>query len=177
MKRYVSVILLLLTILTLASCGADADLSVPDGMVEISNDNVNYDLYVPDDWTPETSTGVVTAKYSDSILVNVSMMAVTAPAEVSNAADYWAQFEDDFAATITDFEIIEENAAVLLDGHEASRYVYKGTIAGSVSTQYQQLICVKEGVIYIFTYTAAPEKYEEYLPDVEQMLERFSFKD
>lgn len=177
MKRYVSVILLILTLLALVSCGEEADLTVPEGMIELSNDKVNYNLYIPDDWTPETSTGVLTAKYSDSILVNVSMMAVTAPADISNAADYWAQFTEDFGNTIAELEMIEENAAVLLDGHEASRYVYRGTVAGSVSTQYQQIICVKEGVIYIFTYTADPEKYQEYLPDVEQMLENFSFED
>ena len=37
--------------------------------------------------------------------------------------------------------------------------------------------CLKDSTIYIFTYTADPEQYEEYLPDAEKMLEHFKFKD
>lgn len=176
MKRSICALALLLAIAFLVSCSSEIP-DVPEGMIEVSNDTVDYHLYVPDDWTAETSTGVITAKYSDSILVNVSMMAATATEEVTTAADYWTQFSESFESSFEDFEIIEENAAVLLDGHEASRYVYKGTLAGSVSVQYRQIVCIKDGVIYIFTYTADPEKYEDYLSDVDDMLENFSFKD
>lgn len=176
MKRLICAVALLLTVASLVSCSAEIP-DVPEGMIEVSGDTVDYHLYVPDDWTAETSTGVVTAKYSDSILVNVSMMAATTTEEVTTAADYWAQFSESFESSFENFELIEENTAMLLDEHEASRYVYKGTVAGSVSVQYQQIICIKDSVIYLFTYTADPEKYDEYLPDVEEMLENFCFKD
>ncbi|MBQ8696265.1 MAG: hypothetical protein IJ519_00970, partial [Clostridia bacterium] len=112
-----------------------------------------------------------------SIMVNVSMMAATLPEETTDVQSYWAGYTESFGSAIEDFELIKENEAVLLDGHEAGRYVYKGTVAGSVEAQYQQIICIKDGVVYIFTYTAAPDKYEEYLGDVEDMLENFKFKD
>jgi hypothetical protein len=176
MKRILCAIALLLALTSLAACSPEVP-DVPEGMIEISNDKVDYHLYVPDKWTAETSTGVITAKYSDSIMVNVSMMAATATPETADIESYWNQYTDNFSATIEDFELIKKNEAVLLDGHEAARYVYKGTVAGSVEAQYQQIICIKDGVIYIFTYTASPDKYEEYLPDVADMLKNFKFKD
>lgn len=176
MKKLLCAIALLLVLASLASCTPKIP-DVPEGMIEVSNDKVDYHLYVPDDWTAETSTGVITAKYSDSIMVNVSMMAATVTEETKDIESYWSQYTDNFSSTIEGFELLKENEAVLLDGHEASRYVYKGTVAGSVEAQYQQVICIKDGIIYIFTYTASPDKYEEYLSDVEDMLKNFKFKD
>jgi len=178
MKRFFSALALLLAVTALVSCSSEIP-DVPEGMIEVTadNENVDFHLYAPDNWFAETSTGVVTAKVSDSILANVSVMGVSASTDVPGVEEYWAQFKDNFKSAFEDFELIEENGEVLLDGHKASRYVYSGKAGNSVTAKYQQVICLKDSTIYIFTYTADPEQYEEYLPDAEKMLEHFKFKD
>ena len=69
---------------------------------------------------------------------------------------------------------LESDEACLLDGHEAHKYVYTGKFS-DVSAKYMQTVCVKGGAVYIVTYTASSEKYDEYLSDVEKMIEEFRF--
>lgn len=173
MKKYTYIIALLLALTTLVSCSRGTT-DTPPGMQEASTDVVNYDFFVPDDWTVETSTGVITAKYSDSITVNVSMMAATAPDGIEDAAAYWDYYRDTFAATFTEWELISDEAS-LLDEHAAHRYVYTGAVGGSQVHKFMQTVCVKDGVVYLFTYTASPDRYDEYLQDAESMLEYFKF--
>ena len=164
-------VLLVATVLTACS-GGDAD--APQGMQRISNENVDYNLFVPDKWTPETSTGVITAKYSDSIMVNVSMTAATLTDDIANVDDYWAWFQNEFKQNITDWKE-ESSEEILMDGHAAKKFIYTGSVA-SVDVKYMQAICIKSGVAYIFTYTAAPDHFDAYVNDANKMIENFTFK-
>ncbi len=175
MKKTILSILALLIALSLTACsGENSD--EPQGMQRISNEYVDYNLFVPDKWTPETSTGVITAKYSDSVLVNVSMTALRLPDDIGTPEEYWESFKEDFGTVFDEWELLSDEATTL-DGHAAHRYVYAGYPLGlDVKVQYAQTVCIRSGALYLFTYTAEEQQYEKYLPDVEQMLEHFSFK-
>ena len=135
---------------------------------------MDYNFFVPDSWKVETSTGVATAKYSDSILVNVSLMAATLENKSQSADEYFNEYTEKFASVYEDFNI-ESRDETLLDSHAAKKFVYTGKVTG-VEAKYMQVVCIKSGIVYIFTYTASPDKYDKYLPDAEKMLENFSFK-
>lgn len=83
-----------------------------------SGEYSDYNLYVPEKWTVETSTGVITAKYSDSVMVNVTMTAASLIDGVSTLDEYWNWFRESFEQNITGFQE-EANEDMLLDGHAA----------------------------------------------------------
>lgn len=173
MKKHIIPVILAITLLTFASC-AKTEVDVPQGMQRASGEYTDYNLFVPDSWQVETSTGVVTAKYSDSILVNVSLMAATLENKEQTPDEYFDEYSEKFSTVYEDFNI-EAREDTLLDSHAAKKFVYTGKVTG-VDAKYMQVVCIKSGIVYLFTYTASPDRYDKYLPDVEKMLEHFSFK-
>lgn len=173
MKKLYSLLILTLCFAWLASC-SHKDSDVPQGMKIASGEYSDYNLYVPEKWTVETSTGVITAKYSDSVMVNVTMTAASLIDGVSTLDEYWNWFRESFEQNITGFQE-EANEDMLLDGHAAKKYIYSGAVAG-VDVKYLQCICIKDKAVYIFTYTASPEQYDQYTDDIDRMLETFTFK-
>lgn len=173
-QNIVTVILSLILVLSLASCSGTVG-DAPKGMQRVSGDDVDYYFYVPDEWTPETSTGVTTAKYSDSILVNVSLMAATVNNGTQSAKDYFDEYTESFKSIYENFELVSAEDT-LLDSHAAYKAVYTGSVTG-VEAKYMQVVCIKSGIAYIFTYTAQTDKYDDYLSDADKMIENFAFKD
>lgn len=173
-KNIIATILSMILIFSLVSCSGSVG-DAPKGMQRISGDDVDYCFYVPDSWTPETSTGVTTAKYSDSILVNVSLMAATLSDNKQNAKDYFDKYTEDFKSIYNNWDLVSSEDT-LLDSHAAYKAVYTGSVTG-VEAKYMQVVCIKSGIAYIFTYTAQADRYDEYLSDAEKMIENFEFKD
>ena len=58
MKKRLSLVLALL-MLTSAFAGCSSQSDVPMGMVRASNEIVDYDLFVPDEWTVDLTGGAV----------------------------------------------------------------------------------------------------------------------
>lgn len=159
---------------TLVSCGEDTD-SAPLGFKEISNDGVSYDLYVPDEWTTDISTGVTAAYYSGIDPSNISMMAFELSGkEVTSIADYWAIYEPSLKAMFPDLEYVGEPDEVTLDEVPAMQYIYTGTVA-DVQYKLMQIVAIKNASVYIFTYTAETAKYDEHIEDVLAILDYFNF--
>ena len=174
MKNIFKPLFLIFAVIALVSCSSGGE-DVPAGMKLASGDYLDYRFYVPEKWIVETSTGVTTAKYSDSILANVSVMAMTLDKDIATPEDYWNSFNEYFLNNISEWNL-ESSEDSVLSGYAAKKYVYTGSFGG-VSAKYMQVICIRSGAVYIFTYTADPEKYEEYLSDVEKMLENFTFNE
>ena len=172
MKKF-SLLFLALCLIALAACSKKAS-DAPNGMQTASNEYSDYHLYVPENWTVETSTGVITAKYSDSIMANISMMALSLSSETTTIDAYWSSFKETFEQTIVDWQE-EASEDMLLDGHAAKKYVYTGKVA-SIEAKYMQVLCIRKGAVYIFTYTASPDKFDDYLNDINKMLDTFTFK-
>ena len=175
MKKIIALaIALVLASALLFSCGKANSGTAPMGFKEISNDGVTYDLYVPDEWTADISTGVTSAYYSGRDPSNISMMAFELDRTFTGVADYWASYEPDLKAMFPDLEYTDQSE-VTLDGVPAMQYIYTGTLS-DLTYKIMQLVAIKDNTIYIFTYTATVDKYDTHIEDVIAMLDYFCFK-
>lgn len=178
MKKIISLILVLM-ILSLVACST-TETTVPAGMKVLSDESAEYNLYIPENWKIDTNMGVPAAYYegsqSGNDFSNISFVAFSG--EDSQEA-FWEKNIESIKTTFPDaeFEIEAENT---LAGQEpAVRYVYKASVAGT-QYKYMQMSIYKDGVLYLFTYTALPEYYSEHYGDsskeVNMMIDNFSFK-
>nr|MBQ4317973.1 hypothetical protein [Clostridia bacterium] len=159
--------------LPLASCQKQED-SAPNGMKQLSNELVDYNLYVPSGWVEDVSTRFVSAYVSDIDRTNISMEAFELEASDTTLASFWEGYKSDFEATFSEMEYAVEGETMLLGGVPANRYVYTATVTG-VQYKFMQVVAIKGLTVYIFTYTAKPDKYDEHLQAVDAILEYFTF--
>ena len=140
MKKILSLIIAsVMCILCFASC-SNADDYVPAGYKKASNDNADYDLFVPAGWTVDMSTGVTTAYASDRSNISfvgfelddtiISFDPVTTGGEESSESgdedkdaediktvdDYWKYYESTFSSTFSDMEYLTNGENMLLSG-------------------------------------------------------------
>ena len=175
MKRMTALLTaLLLAMALLGSCGATSSSDAPMGFIEISDDGVTYDLFVPDEWTPDISTGMTSAYYDGRDPSNISMMAFELDRTFTSLEDYWASYEPDLKAMFPDLEYTDKSA-VTLDGVPAMQYIYTGTLS-ELSYKLMQIVAIKDNTLYIFTYTATTDKYDAHIEDVIAVLDYFKFK-
>lgn len=190
---------LLLSGLMLLSGCAEQDPNAPDGYKTASNDNVDYTLFVPENWIVDTADNslVTSAHVSEYEGANITMMVydnsgyaaeTTAEGEeVSPVVRYWTDnldalsdlFDNDAEGNST-FKLESDGTTALMgktaDGANvpAFSYVYTGTIGG-VELKYMQVIASHKNCFYFFTYTAAAERYDEYIDAVNKLLEYIVF--
>ena len=168
-----------MTVLCLASC-SKADPTVPEGMKEASGESVDYNFYVPENWTCDVANGATTAYYSETDRSNVSVMTFTVNYTDDTLADWWKSFESDFQNVYSDFEVVSSENTVI-DGVPALKTVFKGTLE-DYEYQFMQVAAVKGVALskpqaYVFTYTSVPSAYESHMEDVQSMLDAFDFLD
>ena len=73
MKIAAAFLAVIICIPALTSCGKKSD--VPKGMVEVVSEYTDFRLFVPDSWTPDVSTGFVSAQAVDKSNVSVEVIA------------------------------------------------------------------------------------------------------
>lgn len=202
-KSMLLLIILLFSVFSV-SCN-NKDNWIPKGMKKISTDAVDYTMYVPDSWTVDISTGVVSAYVKSTDRSNITMVAFNLQNDDNDmtAEEYWAKYESELRQTLPDMQFSVNNAAsveidsaaeteiessageisatgeyvpvsMLLGGFTANKYVYTASVTG-VTYKYMQVICIRGGIAYLFTYTTIPENFDIHMPEVERILENFSF--
>ena len=141
MKKTISLIVVfVICIMSLVSC-SKADDYVPAGYKKASNENADYDLFVPAGWTVDISTGVTTAYATDKS--NISFVGfelddtmirfdpVTPDDEdetsddgeeldIKTVDDYWKYYESTFSSTFSDMEYLTRLVAA-----EVAKYLNK----------------------------------------------------
>ncbi len=155
------------------SCNSGSS-DAPLGFKEISDDGVTYDLFIPDEWTADISTGITSAYFSAQDPSNISLMAFELDKLFESLPEYWATYEPTLKAILPDMEYVGEPDETTLDGSSAIQYVYTGTMS-NVSYKFMQLITIKNSTVYIFTYTAEASKYDSHIEDVIAILNYFRF--
>ncbi len=174
MKKIIAITLAaLIAALALVSCGKE-ETEAPLGFIEISSDDVTYDLFVPDEWTPDLSTGVTSAYYSGQDPSNISLMAFELDGTVTSIEDYWKKYEPSLKAVLPDLAYEGEPELDKLDGVDAVQYTYTATMSGT-AYKFIQIVAFKDNTAYIFTYTAAADKFDTHIEDVVEMLVNFKF--
>lgn len=161
--------------LSAASCGSGGDPDVPSGMKLCSSADVDYYFYIPDQWIGDISTGVASAYYSQSDRSNVSMEAFELEDPNTSVPQFWESYSEDFKTTFSDMEYITEGESLIISDVAAYKYVYTTTVTG-IEYQFMQIAAIKAGIVYIFTYTALPDKYESHIDEVDYMIGQIVIK-
>ena len=183
-KTAVCALITAAVLLALCACGASVDENTPDGMKAVDNGNMNYTMYVPQSWTVDMSTGTVSAYAGATDAANVSFAAFALEDRTMTAEAFWDSYKDDFAATFGgDMEYINEKGdaskdpapvKTTLGGLEAYKYVYRAEVTGNVY-RFMQIVCLQGGSVYILTYTATDDAYDDHLSDVNDIVSNFKF--
>jgi hypothetical protein len=163
--------------LLLCSCNKRNE-EIPDGMQLVTSEYIDCKFFVPDDWTPETTTGVLVAKASDNS--NVSIQKMTPSGSYSSAdayfrEDYFKKLQSTYAGiTLLEEECSIENQKFGTINNGAVKYVY--TVESDGSTyKIMQYFSVYAGYLYILTYTAQESLFSEHLEEITSIVTNFVY--
>lgn len=177
MKKIISLIITLVLALSLL-CGCTNSGYAPDGMKVLeSSDKLDYNIYIPAGWVQDLSTGVVSAYVSSNDLSNISMTQFNLE-ELKKLDEYVSDYIKELEENLQEFKLEEgypEKGKTLLGGVEAAKIEYTAKLVGK-EYKFMQIICVRGGTIYYFTYTALSEAYDSHIEAVQQILDNFAFK-
>lgn len=176
--RFFALLLALTSILSLSlvSCSEDSldasDGWYPAGYQLASNSNLDYTMFVPDTWTVDISTGILTASTTGG---NVSMIA-TSVESGTTLDSFWKTYETQFDPAFVDFTYITEGESMLLSSGKvaAKKYVYSATVTGN-EYQFMQVVALVGETAYIFTFTALAANYDSLVESVDGILNYLSF--
>lgn len=154
----------------------DPEAEAPEGMKPASNDDVSYRFYVPTSWTIDPDEGIFAA-YVESDRSSVSVVPYMPDADSMSVAEFFALCEEMMRNTAgkDGYELLETREDVDLGGRKATAYVYRYTVGG-VEYRYMQVVAAYKSMIYSLTYTALPAHFDAHIAEVEQMIEKFTFR-
>ena len=188
MKKLAICLMALLMVVSLVSCGGSSD--VPSGSQRASDASVcDYELFVPETWVVKSGspTNFTTATVAAGDKCNVSVMAVD-NVTAATVGDYWKEQQAEYEALLGTITVEEEGGKVTLGSGEKAvnghRYVFSAKYAkGENTTDYKfmQIFFLKTSALsgstlYVFTYTAVADHYDNHLEAVNGILTNFAFK-
>lgn len=172
MKKIAFLLAVIMLALPLASCSEDSDVKVPNGMQLCTNDVINYNLFVPKDWTQSISTGAVGAYCSNEDPTNVTVMAWNVDSSTT-LDSWWDGYVSDFKLVFDEMKL-ESKDNTTLGGVAAQKYTYTAKL-GEYEYYYVQCACIHWSMVYVLTFTSSPERYESHLDELDQIIEYFEF--
>ena len=154
MKRFLAILLALISCLCFFSCDAD---EAPDGMKLASNtDIVDYRLYVPESWiVSNADRGATQAYASEGDRTNVLVMQWNITENTVTVDDWWEkEYKPQVFETnaVQEHKVLSEGEGVTLDKKAAKSYSYTGKIGDSFF-RYDLIACVAQGSIYVIQVT------------------------
>ena len=171
MKKIALILSALMLALSLVSC-TESDPTIPDGMQRLTNDVINYNLYVPDGWTESISTGAVGAYCSNEDPTNVTVMAWNVDSTMTLDA-WWEQYKADIELVFSDVNL-QSTENVTLGGVAANKYTYSAKL-GDYEYMYVQCACLHWSMVYVMTFTSTPDRFESHEGDIEDIITYFEF--
>ena len=163
--------------LLLCSCKQQND-EIPDGMQLVSSEYFDSKFFVPDDWTPEITTGTLVAKASDNSNVSIQKMAVSG--SYASADDYFrTDYLPKITSTFKNVILLEEECSIENQkfgtiNNGAAKYVYTVESDGSVY-KIMQYFSYYSGYLYIMTYTAEQSVFDGHLEEVASIVSNFVY--
>jgi len=168
--RWILLTAVMLCLLT--GCAGDPD--APTGYVTASGEAADYMFFVPDDWTVDMTTGATGAYCSAEDPSSVSVMSWELDAPDTTVEEWWKD-------NLADIEMVFQNVAVeaeeniTLDQVHGKKYVYSAQL-GEYSYRILQAAAVRNGYVYLVTYTSLADTYDSHLEEVNAMLGFFTFR-
>ena len=151
-------------------CGGAVSDTVESGDTVIRTDmsNVIVTTFPVSDINLEESENETTAETTESTAQNVSERAKYIIA-------YWEMCKASFGRTFGDFSVVEEGKGTKVDSLEAKRYVFTAKMDGD-EFKIMMTVTYSGGIIYVITYTALTEHYDNHTAEVDKIISEFKFK-
>ena len=156
---------IIICVLALTSCKDES--GVPNGMVEVVSEYTDFRLFVPSDWTPDVTTGFVSAQTLDKSNISVEVVAADrVDASSESAVGYTVTYGgisyagiskfvsdyyfDTLSKTMPGIKLEEQYTTdqTLGDAPDVCKYVYTFEIScfqGRVQGEYTGSICLLPG--------------------------------
>ena len=174
--------LLLLASLLLCACSKEENNgNAPEGCVRMENEAVDYTFCYDESWELDRSDGMVGIKYnvaggSAIAYASISVMSFTLSDSDAGANNYWDTYRADLVDLYGDRISFEsEKDACELDKTPANRNHYTLQLSDKTYT-YEQVICVRYGVVYLITLTTPEGSYESTVDCFNTVIETFAFQ-
>lgn len=183
---------IIICVLALTSCKDES--GVPNGMVEVVSEYTDFRLFVPSSWTPDVTTGFVSAQTLDKSNISVEVVAADrVDASSESAVGYTVTYGgisyagiskfvsdyyfDTLSKTMPGIKLKEQYTTdqTLGDAPDVCKYVYTVEIGGK-AYRIMQMFALRASKIYILTYTAEEANYSKHTDDVEKIIKEFVFK-
>ncbi len=183
MKRKIALLLSLIFLCaaTLTACGGDDPAeTVPEGM-RLCFAGDGYTFYAPERWDVTEAGGVPTASVSAVNGTNLTCVRIETD---KTPSAYFAEGEDELRARLSDYTLLsaESTDTADLGGVAAIRRVYTATV-NEKPYKFMQILCQKDGYVYLLTYTAENETsdgktslFEAHYEEAKAAIEAFSFE-
>lgn len=171
-KPLIALFLLLSMLCTLAACGGtpyDPTVEIPENM-RIGARGDGYTLFVPEEWTVETSTGITMVYVSAVDHSNFTLVTVKGK---NDPITYFENSAGELAAMLEDFSLVGENNNTLFGGKAAISRTYTGKLDGT-RYRFKQYLCSVGDTLYLLTYTASteiPSGEKTYFERYEEMVD------
>lgn len=174
MKRIITLALALVMCLAVFCSCSKQDPNVPAGMKLASSENVDYFMYVPENWRVDKSDLYTSANFSSGDPTSISATAYAISSDIKSLGDWWKGFEKEMAEVYKDISKVEKTKAKL-GGIKGEEYSFTATLG---EQQYNFVITavIKDYYVYYITYTSVPEYNENHLEERTQVVEAFEFK-
>lgn len=165
---------LLLSAGALVACQGtgDTDVNVPVGMQNATGDGEGYYFFVPDGWQIDHSTGLTTV--SAGLYSSVSLSLYITETE-RTVEEYFADSRAGLEARFADFALDTEGEVCTVGGNAALRYVYRGKYYTEREYRVMQYLTKKDGYLFVLTYTANPDEFDQYTEVVSMVAADFVF--
>ncbi len=187
LKAIFSILLLACIVLSmLASCTIQrAYEDSPKGMRPITDGSEGAVVYVPIDWTVDTSTGVPTAYFSNKDYSMITLTTVNADKVAGlSPLQYYENQISKLAQELPEFEIVKKSDGTkdyesgMIGGRTCYTFEFTAKITGTTHKFSQTVVdSPKNGNIFIITYSAHTEVYDSHYSVFTDAKENFKFVD
>ncbi len=179
MKRILSIITIIATMLALFSLTGCKKTDAPTGMKLVrGGDDVGYYFYGPEEWVV-ANMGDISCTYASKIDTSSITFTETKKPD-GTVKEYFDSEKTKFPYEIT-VKVENETCLFGADSITASKYIYSYAYKGIIYT-CMQIFAEHDGRFYIFTYTAANSTksedksfYEFYIDKVTAVIENIKF--
>ncbi len=170
-KKWLSLVLALLTVALCAVSCAKTDPDVPDGMMSATLPGEPFRLYVPESWSLNTASGISGAIYNSASKILVSARYTTPTDPTMTLDGYVDLCSSQYGATLTGYTVLDRKAAIL-GGENAVRLDYKITDGGEELTCFQVTALYMGDFVSVHGYCAS-SLYEARSEDFSSILSAF----
>ena len=161
---------------------------------QAGNEAVEYSFAYPDDWELAENSGIILIRKDTDLsdqyarYASLNVLTFTLSDASAGAYDYWKSYKEMLAETYKDFELIggpeKEESGSGADGRDGEEINLGDTVARKVRFAasvtdvkylYEQVICCRNGYVYIITFTSTNDDYDKIKDVMDTVLGTFTF--